>query len=362
MKCIFFLGAGASAHASMPTTQKLVSMLSDKCKGDSLYEKILREYGMSDIEALYAHIDRFDKTKNNLIITQMEYVDANGNRFKYTEMRERLEELKRHIREMLLESLDPEEDELVDSVRMMDRLKNFSEKRDTEFTIITTNYDLVLERCFSPTSLIDGFMEDPNNPQYMIWRNTWERKPDGIYILKMHGSINWQRNKEGTRIEKTPRVGHRRQERDIMIAPTLDEKDYIETPFKELFQKFENIIKSASLLIVIGYSFRDDKINEALQKWIDEEHLTLLSISQNASISTKEAFNKTTPLVVTGNGVYRQPKSKKTRIYSFDTLFEPVRMDDICKVMERVADSVSTGKPIPLLGVIYDPLLTESRI
>ena len=69
-------------------------------------------------------------------------------------------------------------------------------------------------------------------------------------------------------IVKESNVIHPPYDDGIFIAPTLDTKIY-KNILKMLFQKFEDVIKDTHFLIVIGYSFRDERINNVIHNAID---------------------------------------------------------------------------------------------
>ncbi|MCE2509302.1 MAG: hypothetical protein J4G04_08470 [Nitrosopumilaceae archaeon] len=44
---------------------------------------------------------------------------------------------------------------------------------------------------------------------------------------------------------------------DILVAPTLEAKDYGDEPFPQLFKQCDAILSRTDVLVAIGYSFRD---------------------------------------------------------------------------------------------------------
>lgn len=99
---------------------------------------------------------------------------------------------------------------------------------------------------------------------------------DGIQLLKLHGSIDWH-----AQYENTPTSGHLRTthviQSDSMIygsQPLLifgrREKLRASGPFLDLLREWETKLRAVDILLVVGYSFRDDHINETIRRWIND--------------------------------------------------------------------------------------------
>lgn len=134
--------------------------------------------------------------------------------------------------------------------------------------VFTTNYDITYE-----TSLIwdgindyrDGFEQHGQSP---VFNNNWEENK--IHLAKLHGSVNYYSRLKDDAIVKYPgdlrqngtNVFGERLER-MMIYP-IGEKYVIKTPYFQLLQKFREDLSKEGVVVIIGYSFRDDPINNAL--------------------------------------------------------------------------------------------------
>jgi len=143
--------------------------------------------------------------------------------------------------------------------------------------IFTTNYDLMLERAmeqsgvpffdgfvgsvtpfFAPESVEaeEGSISQPDYPP-RAWTRLW----------KIHGSINWRiYNKDG-KVRITRLSGAEPKEGDeLMIFPSREK--YTESrklPFITFQDRFRRFLSSGeSLLIIEGYSFSDEHINEII--------------------------------------------------------------------------------------------------
>lgn len=140
--------------------------------------------------------------------------------------------------------------------------------------IVTTNYDLVLERydlngvqppkhCMRRAFTRGGY--EWNEP-YLDVDNS-EYKLDNIQYLKLHGSTDWwirsRDNKIVARESPISLLGESYLGRQ-MIYPAYD-KHVSEEPYSYLFNYFRKILNSQDVYIVVGFSFRDPSINNAFR-------------------------------------------------------------------------------------------------
>lgn len=138
-------------------------------------------------------------------------------------------------------------------------------EREKPIEIFTTNYDLLLEQAFEDSSLpyFDGFVgsrqsffdlrsvEDDLIPRH--WTRLW----------KIHGSINWfqKANKEVFRSSKTSEI-----DASHLIYPSHLKYDQSrKMPYLALIDQLNRFIRNPnSLLIICGYSFSDEHINDTI--------------------------------------------------------------------------------------------------
>lgn len=130
--------------------------------------------------------------------------------------------------------------------------------------IFTTNYDLLIEKALERNAVpyFDGFVgaseaffdlravEDNLIPQH--WTRLW----------KIHGSINWAKNKT----KEVVRVSNPKDAKSTLIYPShLKYDESRKMPYLALIDKLNRFLKSEpSLLIVSGYSFSDDHLNDCM--------------------------------------------------------------------------------------------------
>lgn len=146
-------------------------------------------------------------------------------------------------------------------------------------SIATLNYDVSVEQAaiLTSTPLTTGI-------ENWITSGTWDWRDHGIRLLKLHGSIEWV-----WRLEHHDRsVPHE----VVAVEPGSTEPPAVifgqraklraEGPFLGLLAEFERQLAQARRLVVIGYSFRDDHVNEIIRRWIaDDDDRKLLIVDPN---------------------------------------------------------------------------------
>lgn len=170
----------------------------------------------------------------------------------------------------------------------------------SKLTMVTTNYDTLIEDAADSIeyTVIDGFTFT-HRPHFDSDMFEWnlvkeieniktremEYKKNIINLLKLHGSLTWERNENGIFRKEKGKV-----EKPIMIFPSSNKymQSYQE-PYFELFTKFQELLKRPNtLLITTGFSFADNHISQMIIQAIlhNKSLATLISdfdISQNNS-------------------------------------------------------------------------------
>jgi hypothetical protein len=145
--------------------------------------------------------------------------------------------------------------------------------RQRGLTIATLNYDLSVEQAAEVSGV-------PCATGVESWLRTgsWDWPTNGIRLLKLHGSIDW------VWADTQHQPGYMPQ-RAIFLKRELEEgeewqpalvfgnrgKLRAEGPFLSLLGELETLMRGASHLVIIGYSFRDDHVNEIIQRWTSED-------------------------------------------------------------------------------------------
>lgn len=144
--------------------------------------------------------------------------------------------------------------------------------RDSPAEIFTPNYDLLFEQALEqhPLPHFDGFVgsREPWFDLSSIEHDTiparWTR------LWKLHGSINWEKNEEtvnGNKITRVVRVTREAAAGKVMIFPSHLKYDQSRRmPYLAMLDRLRAFFhgKDAPRLVVCGYSFLDDHLNEVL--------------------------------------------------------------------------------------------------
>lgn len=146
----------------------------------------------------------------------------------------------------------------------------------SKLTIVTTNYDTLIEDAADSIeyTVMDGFSFSHRpyfNSDMFEWNlvkdieniktRELEYKKNIINLLKLHGSLTWERDTKGIRRKEKADVSN-----PIMIFPSSNKymQSYQE-PYFELFTKFQELLKrSNTLLITTGFSFADNHISQMI--------------------------------------------------------------------------------------------------
>lgn len=143
-------------------------------------------------------------------------------------------------------------------------------RRRGGITIATLNYDQTIEQCAESC----GVSYDTGMEGWVVY-GVWMWPDEGVRLLKLHGSISdaWTETDywEGF----LPHRGLHAVDGDLRAEtqpPVLAfgravTKLGAEGPFVGLLLEFETLLRQAENLLVIGYSFRDDHINNAIVRW-----------------------------------------------------------------------------------------------
>lgn len=157
--------------------------------------------------------------------------------------------------------------------------------KDVRLDVFSLNYDLCLEHAltsFSAHPFTNGFTEDGWHP------SLFEPTTDAIRLFKLHGSLDWIEDElYGLCSLEFPR--HRNAEdisgehRPLLIFGTSN-KLSARQPFLSLAFHFSERILITNVLVVLGYSFGDDYINEIIKQGLDTNgKLRIVVVEPNAS-------------------------------------------------------------------------------
>jgi len=199
--------------------------------------------------------------------------------------------------------------------------------------IFTTNYDLLLEKDLEKDfknqhDYVDGFRSDGRQE---VWDQRVFLEPQDynrIHIFKIHGSVNWCFDKINKRIIKQiPNYNTNPNYENMIIYPF--EKSYRRfSPFGMLLNTFIDCLLKVNHLIILGFSMRDDDINDIIEYCMNENKKLNLYILDPKSKYIRDSL--------VGKGYFLQV------IDRIDTLPAKLTLDDSFNkdVFKMISDSI----------------------
>jgi hypothetical protein len=169
--------------------------------------------------------------------------------------------------------------------------------------VITPNYDMLIEHTCDALKVpwTDGFtMGSTSRRDWVAARNSMlkmTREPRGrswtdttrwmphVQLHKVHGSINWFRNADETRllrcdrmIDGNPPEGWRRE----MVTPGRGKLEEAGKN-RESFAEADTAIAEASAFLIVGYGFNDDHIHKGIQKRLVDQGCSGIVVTRDWS-------------------------------------------------------------------------------
>ncbi|SRR6266852_4815753 len=143
-------------------------------------------------------------------------------------------------------------------------------------TVITFNYDLVIEESFTNAglwNLRDGFGIKVSGV-LAEWSKHWyersdlgsKRQKSSVTLLKLHGSLGWRQypNRQ-IKIKDRPYVVRKGRNEKISIIPPGWNKPIDRNPYKELWRSARQSLEGCKSLMIVGYSLPEtDLLAKAL--------------------------------------------------------------------------------------------------
>jgi adenylate kinase len=191
-------------------------------------------------------------------------------------------------------------------------IKKFIETHPQVVNIITTNYDRVLEHVMSynDISFTDGF----NGKTLSIFDDNKFKDNKIVNLVKVHGSLNWFDISGETRF--LPSISKNKIPKII----TPSKKKYEEThhsPYRELIQKSDNLIKRANSFLVVGFGFNDEHLTPKIEEKI-KKGAPIVLITKNVSPSSFTVLKDATKYIL-----FEKSENSKTKvIYKKDSKSE----------------------------------------
>ena len=286
---VFLAGAGASVTQDLnPNFGKTVIMIADDVfskldKSDGLYtlKELASQCRYKDGNILDKESDETETYKlsdsfnlEDFLSTLFHYrpyvPDTDKDKFNNS-----IKKILQLIKENTNYSYDSKE---LKHGKLLNFLSSLSGKEGNKFSVITTNYDVLIEEAAAENNFVifDGFNFTPI-PKFDSSMFEWklikevqnintrevEYKDKTFNLLKIHGSLTWEKQDDGTILRKN-KDSIIDTDKMVMVFPSSDKyaQSYQE-PYFELFTKFQDLIKRPNtLLISSGFSFADVHISK----------------------------------------------------------------------------------------------------
>lgn len=244
--------------------------------------KLRRITNDKDIEAFLSHI---------LLVEKISEEKAS----QLKPLREQLEKIIRNACQLELDSSNAPHKTFLDKITA----RKASEPR---VQLFTTNYDTLFEQAAQEGgyAVIDGFsFTSPRTFSgryfdYDIVQRERTRLKDEesfvskvFHLYKMHGSLTWERTEQG-RIQQVNST-----ESPLIVYPASDkyESSY-EQPYFEMMSRFQQALRRENtLLIVIGFGFRDKHIQNVILEAVNQNpsfQLVIVNYNGNETIDREE--------------------------------------------------------------------------
>lgn len=268
-------------------------------------------YGMPSMSALNSEIsnriESYDGTKNNL----EEELGKEMYKKDLPKIRKIIWDKVNDADTKIIPSLFQEQNKYTGILKMVQKC---IEAHPKVMNIITTNYDRVIENVLSYNniSFTDGFI----GRNFSIFNENLFSEKNIVNIIKVHGSLNWGKYNEEIRY-----IDCHNDIEPLIIPPGKNKyQETYHTPYRELIQFSDKIIKSANSFLVIGFGFNDEhitpeiknKINNGIPlvlitKKITETSRLELAKAKNYALIEELEMNKTSIII-------KKDKQEKTII------------------------------------------------
>ena len=244
--------------------------------------KLRRIANDKDIEAFLSHILLVEKIS-----------EEKASRLK--PLREQLEKIIRDACQLELDSSNAPHKTFLDKITA----RKASEPR---VQLFTTNYDTLFEQAAQEGgyAVIDGFSftfprtfsgryfdYDIVQRERTILKDEESFVSKVFHLYKMHGSLTWERTEQG-RIQQVNST-----ESPLIVYPASDkyESSY-EQPYFEMMSRFQQALRRENtLLIVIGFGFRDKHIQNVILEAVNQNpsfQLVIVNYNGNETIDREE--------------------------------------------------------------------------
>ena len=264
---VIVLGSGASVSYGLPTMWNLAEYLKDNIKinADKEWDKFVQLLDKgADLETALQKVTLNSDITDKIIVKTWELINPKDVKVFFDS----------------LSNLD-----FFPLSKLINKLFNSTSK---ELNIITTNYDRLAEYACEKSNLYHytGFTTG-------FYRTKISKDPINIQrrvnILKVHGSLDWFRNKDNLLIGLSNMEAIPAGFLPEIVTPGIEKyrKTHIE-PYRTIIQEADNALENTDNYMCIGYGFNDEHIQEKLKNKCIQSNSKLLIITRTLTEATKK--------------------------------------------------------------------------
>ncbi len=280
----FLLGAGASADA-IPAMAPLIQIVEDRVNNAS---KFVGDFSFTHEELKDAFQEVKKHSPNNLenmlgtLYSKRSYLKGVGKEDKVNDYLISLIESQIYT-SINIDCNGIEAEKSLGLYKQLYQKLSLRNKDLARVNVFTTNNDLLSETAlgYLNVNYNNGFSSglsrtfNPARFSYTFSRRVdsgmekYEPLENMVYLYKLHGSISWIESDDNSffnikEIDVEPTQVS--TEKNVLIYPTpLKQNKSLGSPYADLIREFQNkLLLQHGVLIVIGYSFSDEHINNAI--------------------------------------------------------------------------------------------------
>lgn len=272
----FILGSGASIPYGLPSMESLAGNICDqldaKYKGQKVWDEIYDKFtsGMSIEDVI--NYGCTEDIINDIIKCTWEYINNADNLF--------------------FNKLFPlrNNSEKGDLFPLSVLFKHFINSTPSTLHVITTNYDNIAEYAcdLCKSNAINGF-SGAYIKEFNVRAFDNVANIRNVYIYKVHGSINWYIDKKDQILSLNHTDTIPKDFLPLIVTPgSMKYEKVLTTSILRNIQNFaDEIIKSASCFICIGYGFNDRHVHPILTEYVSDQNIPIIILSKKLTENAK---------------------------------------------------------------------------
>jgi hypothetical protein len=274
-KVILLLGAGASAPLGMPTMDRYKDLIDARYHGiaDKIFDA--NKDKENDLEFLLGRLTLYET------IASERASDTNLQRWLNLNSHQPCQDasqFKKHIFERIVRGYGQVSPQAKDKAvyiysTLINGLRRLTGSHPPVLPIFTTNYDLVPECVRDGTSGTHYCTGIGGSGEMKRWsRELYLRARYGVAVFRLHGCSHWMVEKDSRDIifQALPDTAAPEYREPCVLYPLPGKETRLdEEPFRTAYQHLETCLRSAKVIVIIGYSGRDPFIQVALREALE---------------------------------------------------------------------------------------------